>query len=394
MTTQILHIIDNLDKLSGGTSLEVASLASRQATNSSYRVSILTRRTGNASFIPSLAPSVRIRYIPSLLKGLPLVSSFQVIFREALDSDVIFVTGVWGFYDGIITVLLICLLGLEDKIVIRTCGMLEPYILAHNWLKKRIALFFYVRRNISKSRHLVVNSRSERDNLVFLKPQSVSIIKNGLDLPVINPVSKSSCKENIAISLDHLAYTYIGRIHPKKGLHIFLAAVLAILDSPQKNLLKPFSLLIAGDFSSVSYQAQIFHIVKLIDARIPISFLGHVEGRMKTDLLLATDVFFLPSLSEGMPNAILEALSYGIPVFATTTCNLPEIAQYSMGILAEPSVESISTSLLRLQSLAPADLLNMSANARHFVSAELSPSRTDTSYDSLISAILSVPLPF
>jgi poly(glycerol-phosphate) alpha-glucosyltransferase len=222
----------------------------------------------------------------------------------------------------------------------------------------------------------------------------VSIIKNGLDLPVINPVSKSSCKENIAISLDHLAYTYIGRIHPKKGLHIFLAAVLAILDSPQKNLLKPFSLLIAGDFSSVSYQAQIFHIVKLIDARIPISFLGHVEGRMKTDLLLATDVFFLPSLSEGMPNAILEALSYGIPVFATTTCNLPEIAQYSMGILAEPSVESISTSLLRLQSLAPADLLNMSANARHFVSAELSPSRTDTSYDSLISAILSVPLPF
>lgn len=392
MPTKILHIIDNLDKQSGGTSLEVASLASRQSTNSSLSVSILTRRTGKVSFLNSLNPSVRIRFIPSLLEGFPLISLIQVIRREALNSDIIFITGIWGYADGILTAFLILMLGLEDKIVIRTCGMLEPYILAHNKFKKRVALFFYVRMNISKSRYLVVNSLSERENLMFLKPRDVAIIKNGLNLPVISRDINSPFRDSNLSTQDHLIFTYIGRIHPKKGLHIFLTALLSILNSREKNKLRPFSLLIAGEFSSSSYQAQINDIVNSIGTRIPIRFVGHIEGETKRNLFLATDIFFLPSLSEGMPNAILEALSYGVPVFATTTCNLPEIAINSMGILAEPSVESISEAFLKLHLLSPNALLAMGANARDFVATELSPIRTDQSYDSLISTIVDDPV--
>jgi poly(glycerol-phosphate) alpha-glucosyltransferase len=388
MPTKVLHIIDNLDKQSGGTSLEVSSLASRQSTNPSLSVSILTRRTGNASFLNSLDPSVRIRFIPSVIKGFPLVSSLKVIIREALDSDIIFITGVWGYYDGIITAFIISILGLKDRVVIRSCGMLEPYILAHNKLKKKLALFLYVSNNISKSRYVIVNSLSEHENLRFLRPRAVATIRNGLTLPVINPKDKSSSKEAILAPLDHLLFTYLGRIHPKKGLHIFLTAILSILDSPRKNQLRPFSLFIAGEFSSPSYRALITQIIDSIGSRIPIRFVGHVEGEMKRNFFLATDIFFLPSMSEGMPNAILEALSYGLPVFATTTCNLPEITQNSMGILADPTVESISEAFLKLHLLPPNTLLAMGANARDFAATELSPLRTDKNYTSLINAIV------
>jgi poly(glycerol-phosphate) alpha-glucosyltransferase len=57
---------------------------------------------------------------------------------------------------------------------------------------------------------------------------------------------------------------------------------------------------------------------------VEVVFRGPVYGAEKKALLSLADAFILPSMSEGLPMAILEAWSYRIPVLMTDECNLPE----------------------------------------------------------------------
>ncbi|HEY5891012.1 MAG TPA: glycosyltransferase family 4 protein, partial [Acidimicrobiia bacterium] len=51
---------------------------------------------------------------------------------------------------------------------------------------------------------------------------------------------------------------------------------------------------------------------------LPVRFVGHVSERLElADMLRGADVFLMTSETEGLPNAILEALSCGIPVVAS-----------------------------------------------------------------------------
>jgi poly(glycerol-phosphate) alpha-glucosyltransferase len=54
-----------------------------------------------------------------------------------------------------------------------------------------------------------------------------------------------------------------------------------------------------------------------------IHFLGPLFGQEKDAAFRRADAFVLPSLSEGLPIAVLEAWSYGLPVLQTDACNLP-----------------------------------------------------------------------
>jgi glycosyltransferase involved in cell wall biosynthesis len=56
----------------------------------------------------------------------------------------------------------------------------------------------------------------------------------------------------------------------------------------------------------------------------------------KTAFMKSLDVFVLPSLSEGTPNGIIEAMSHGVPVVATAVGGIPDVVTSETGLLIPP----------------------------------------------------------
>lgn len=69
----------------------------------------------------------------------------------------------------------------------------------------------------------------------------------------------------------------------------------------------------------------------------------------KAAFMRSLDVFVLPSLTEGTPNGIIEAMAYGLPIISTTVGGVPDIVNDAAGILVPPGdVEALAQAMGRL----------------------------------------------
>lgn len=164
-------------------------------------------------------------------------------------------------------------------------------------------------------------------------PEVVETIRNSVRVPpetgrVVGPFPGSSVVGTV------------GRLHPDKGYAYLLEAVPVVLDHvPDAHFV------IVGEGrerSALEEQAA------SLGASDHISFLG--ERLDVPSLLRQFDVFVLPSLREGMPNALLEAMAAGLPVVASGVGGILEIVRDGdNGLLVQPGcAESLAAAIVRL----------------------------------------------
>lgn len=109
----------------------------------------------------------------------------------------------------------------------------------------------------------------------------------------------------------------VGELHPRKGFQYLIEAMPQVLAAlPQARLL------IVGRGQDRSRLEQ---IVLNCGVGEHVEFLG--ERSDIPDLLAEFDVFVLPSLLEGIPNALLEAMAAGLPSVATRVGGVPELLE-------------------------------------------------------------------
>jgi poly(glycerol-phosphate) alpha-glucosyltransferase len=333
---------------SGGTGFEVANLASALSQNKGIDVCILTYEGGHPYY--TFDPSVKVNLLRFRSRPWRLVEDVLLIRRSFLAADVIFVTGIWGILDGLV---LRVLRPLSVRCYIRVCGMLESYILNRNPWKKAIGRILYVNHNLSQSDGLIVNSEPEAlqvASLGFKTP--IHTLINGFQKPVSVP-SRAQARAAMNIPTYSRVLLYIGRIHPKKGLHKLLPS---LIDCMSLNpVYEDTTVLIAGKFSDDGYRRKICGALSRLPPKLEIKCLGDVRGKSKEIAFAASDVFVLPSESEGLPNAALESMSRGKPVALTPACNLPEVAAYGAGIVFSLDNHGIQEAVKWM--LGPSDVL-------------------------------------
>jgi glycosyltransferase involved in cell wall biosynthesis len=144
------------------------------------------------------------------------------------------------------------------------------------------------------------------------KISKIIIINNGIKVPVSDYLnySKNSCKKK-----NHYIIGCIARLSPEKNHKILLKAMKIILKRHSNT-----KLFLIGDGELANEISELSVSLK-IDNNI--EFLGEIQKI--ESLLLEIDLVVLPSLTEGMPLSILEALSFGKPVVATSVGDIPKI---------------------------------------------------------------------
>ena len=163
----------------------------------------------------------------------------------------------------------------------------------------------------------VVRDRFIREDR--LDPSKVVTIHNGVDTAKAAPTmdaARARRKFNLA-DASHVVVA-LGHVRPVKGYDVLLRAVqLAFREFPRAILA------IAGQNHDAEHQRHLHALAADLGIASKVRFLGGVDDPLP--LLQASDIFCLLSRSEGLSNALLEAMSARLPCVATRVGGNPEV---------------------------------------------------------------------
>lgn len=225
----------------------------------------------------------------------------------------------------------------KDRIpyVIIPHGCLVRSAQRKKWWKKILANTFIFHRYIYHSLALQCLSNNELINTRFNIPKFIGT--NGVVIPSVSKMSFN--KEKLRI-------VYIGRLEIiPKGLDMLLQAIKQVRDGSdclnQIDRIDIYGPDIKGRFS------QVESLIKQNGLAGIVTINYQVQGKIKQNCLMDSDIFIQTSRHEGMPMGILEAMSYGLPCIITEGTSLGAITkEYNAGWVADNSVDSIANTFV------------------------------------------------
>lgn len=236
-------------------------------------------------------------------------------------------------------------------------GMLEPWALEFKANKKKLAWLLYQRRIIESAAAIIATSEKECENVKRLFPKlPVAIIPNGVHLP--DAVRVLSSKPQVKSGGTIL---FMSRIHPVKNLISLLHAWRLL---PQI-VAEGWRLVIAGPDES-GHAREILSLVRELGLQDSVDLIGAVGEDQKAEVFQSADVFLLPSFTENFGLVVAEALSYGLPVIATTGTPWQELQNRGCGWWVEPTVDALTEVLREALNMDPVRLQAMGQKGREY----------------------------
>lgn len=187
--------------------------------------------------------------------------------------------------------------------------------------------------NTAEDKKDIVETINGCDCLIVLsnswKDYFASIGVRESKIHVLNNIVSPPEAENNTHDDGKLHLMYMGEISNRKGAFDLLKAI-----SNNKIYFKDKLLLRMG---GNEVDGNIKSYIKEHNLEDFVSYEDWISGQKKIDCLTWEDVYILPSYNEGLPIAILEAMSYSHPVISTPVGGIPEVVENGVnGILVQP----------------------------------------------------------
>ncbi len=271
--------------------------------------------------------------------------------------------------------------------VVHPHGMLDPWAVRNSRWKKQVAAWLYERSHLSHASCIRALCESEASSIrAYGLSNPICVIPNGVDIPQasLDQSEKPPPWQGIVDPQTRILL-YLGRIHPKKGLKNLIAGWRSSRTSKvnSSRRLARWALVIAG-WDQDSHELELKGLaselgIGWVDTRerpttgvtersASLLFVGPQFGEDKVACFRHCTAFVLPSLSEGVPMAVLEAWAHAKPALMTPACNLPEGFACGAAFEIEPNAESIAGGLGMLTSATRACLDSAGICGRKLVS--------------------------
>jgi UDP-glucose:(heptosyl)LPS alpha-1,3-glucosyltransferase len=245
-----------------------------------------------------------------------------------------------------------------------------------------------------RSDRVIANSEGVRRELVGLAgvaPEKIQVLHNFIDVEKFHPPDadeRRAARARWSLRDGELALLLPGRIGLQKN-QIGLAFALARL-SRQGKLPAHVRILLAGRNRDKLYARLLPLVLRALGLAARVTFLGSVSEMVS--LYHAADALVLPSLYEGLPNAVLEAHACGLPAVVSHAANIDGLVLEGASGFEVPTfdAEALADALARLIALSDDERRALGARGRAHIAAAFSVERvleeTVRLYDGLLAA--------
>lgn len=205
----------------------------------------------------------------------------------------------------------------------------------NNYVFVKRCLVKYIIRRASRT---IVISKMMREQLLkskIISEEKCILVFNGIESPL------KVLKKNARASGFPIQITFMGLISEAKGIFTLISAI-----SSMPAGLPSYRVQIAGRGN----ESELNLAIRSFDVADRVKYIGWVSGSDKDSILRETDIFVLPSRSEGFSVALLEAMAYGHAIVSTTIPGVVDAVRNDVeGILVNPDdLSALKEALSRL----------------------------------------------
>jgi glycosyltransferase involved in cell wall biosynthesis len=260
---------------------------------------------------------------------------------------------------------------LEKKPVVATC---------HNWLDGDAALSIYNRLDrmvLKKFNAIAAVSEAVGAKLkeAGVEGDRISTVANGIDVDRFSGLASQPRLEARATAVVGM----VGRLDLQKGFEFLLPAIAEL-----RKEFPGIKLVVAGEGPD---RAAIAKMISDLSLQSSVELLGQC-GDMPS-VYAGIDIFVLPSLNEGLPMTVLEAMAAGKPVIATRVGAIPSVLkQGETGLLVNPADRNELREALRALLSHPDMAKRLATNGNTWVRQEYTSAAMAARYQEIYKSVL------
>jgi glycosyltransferase involved in cell wall biosynthesis len=210
--------------------------------------------------------------------------------------------------------------------------------------------------------------------------EHIHAIPNGFDTNRFHPLAdgaRAEQRDALGLPADGFVFLFVGRLHAVKGLDTVIDALGDVRDA---------RLVVVGDGPE---RAPLEARARAWGVAPRVQFTGFQAGTER--YMQTADAFVLPSIAEGMPNALVEAMACGMPCMASSASGgVRALLADGRGVLVAPRATSEWVRAMNeLRSTSAEERRRIGAIAAQYVHASFSIERTADALTALYRGLAS-----
>lgn len=340
MPLRVLHVLSGIDPTDGGPTTALVALArGLRRLNVDVTVVATPCASGQLTAVEALQEcGVRVRLGRDPRRRFARDPDLRSLLDEEIArAEVVHIHALWEevqFQAARISSLL------GKPFIVRPCGLLDPWSMSRNRIKKRLYLEFRLRRYLDAATAIHYSTAFEADRTRPLRIKAPAIVEpNGFEFDDYRPAAAAGAfRARWNISNDGPIVLFLGRLHPKKGLDLLIPAFAD--GAPADG-----TLVVAGSGDKV-YETALRRSVAEYGLTNRVRFTGFLDGKERIAALMEATVFVLPSYSENFANAVVESVAAGTPVIVSDQVGIhAEVASSNVGGVVPVAAEALAAEI-------------------------------------------------
>jgi glycosyltransferase involved in cell wall biosynthesis len=340
---RILHVISGLRRENGGPPIVLAGLAAAQA-RAGLDVSVVATWTTDPcpAVVADLeSRGVRVTHIGPARNPMSRHPDIGPTMRRLVPAaDVVHVHALWEEIQHVA-----CVTARRAGVpyVVTPHGMLDPWNLSNGRIRKRVYLWWRLRRDLDGAAAIHFATTSERDAVARMNLAPPAIVEPfGIDGEEFAELPERGTFRRAHPELGgRRLVAFLGRLDYGKGLELLIPAFAKVAPGDA-------ALAIIGPDAYSGYRATVEALIDRHQLRDRAVLTGMLGGREKLAALVDAYVLCQPSFHENFGMFVPEALACGCPVIVSDQVYLhPAVSGAGVGAVTKLDVGAVATELAR-----------------------------------------------